>query len=165
MHSNLFQPACNQQNHQMYPRNVRLVSIRRQCGGLSLIEVLVSIAIMTAVLLAMYSVIPYCFKELQVNATQVQAIALGQQTLDALRNATQGKSPLPSATTAPVDQGDSFISSSSNPASGVFTITPNTCPLVQNGGTINQYDCLVTVVWTENGANESIKVESYVTAP
>lgn len=131
---------------------------------MTLIEVLISMVIMTVIVLSVAGLVPYSFNELQVNSAQIQAVAVGQQYLDALRNAKQGSNPLPSATTAPIDQGDSFVSGSANTDTGLFTVTPNTCPSV-NGGTINQYDCVVTVTWTENSQHDSIKVEDYVTAP
>jgi Tfp pilus assembly protein PilV len=131
--------------------------------GLTLMEALIAMILMGAVVVGLLGVIPYGYNEIQVNATQVQAIALGQQYLDALRNDLQTSQPLPTATTAPVDQGDSFMfmNGSANPASGSFNVTPNTCPLVS--GAFNQFDCVVTVTWTQNGKNESVKVESYVT--
>ncbi|MDQ6824926.1 MAG: prepilin-type N-terminal cleavage/methylation domain-containing protein [Candidatus Eremiobacteraeota bacterium] len=131
--------------------------------GFTLIEALISVLIMTTITLALLGLVPYGYNEIQVNATQVQAIALGQQYLDALRNAKQTNNPLPTATTAPVDQGNTFMTGSSNATSSVFTITPNPCPTALPGPTASQYDCSVTVTWTENGNNESIKVESYVT--
>jgi prepilin-type N-terminal cleavage/methylation domain-containing protein len=147
----------------MYSPIVR-PSRRTQSRGMSLIEVLISIVIMTAIILAVASMVPYGYQQLQVNATQVQAVAVGQQYLDAMRNGKQTNQPLPSATTAPIDQGDSFMNGSANAVSNVFTVTPNTCPIV-NGSTVNQYDCTVTVAWTQAGRNESVTVESYVTAP
>lgn len=135
----------------------------KRSRGFTLIEALISLVIMTAVMLALLGVVPYGFNEIQVNAVQVQAIALGQQYLDALRNAKQTNNVLPTATTAPVDQGNSFMSNTTNTGASVFTITPNTCPTAVPGPTVSQYDCSVTVTWTENGNNGSIQVESYVT--
>jgi Tfp pilus assembly protein PilV len=142
---------------------MRLLYNLRSRRGFSLIEALLSIVMMTAIVLALLGIIPYGFDEIQVNATQVQATALGQQYLDALRNAKQSKNPLPTATTAPVDQGDSFATGSTNTSSSTFNIAPNSCPVVTAGATASQYDCAVTVTWTENGQNESVKVETYVT--
>lgn len=119
--------------------------------------------LMTGIVLALLGVIPYGFNEVQVNATQVQATALGEQYLEALRNAKQTKNPLPTATTAPIDQGDSFMNGSTNAATSVFTITPNACPAAVAGANASEYDCSVTVTWTENGKSEATTVESYVT--
>jgi type II secretory pathway pseudopilin PulG len=138
----------------------RLTSSRR---GFTLIESLLSIVMMTAIVMALLGVLPFGFNEVQVNATQVQATAVGQQYLDALRNAKESNNPLPTATTAPVDQGDAFLTGASNTTASTFTITPNACPVANAGTSASQYDCAVTVTWTENGQSHSIKVETYVT--
>ena len=135
----------------------------KRSRGFTLIEALISVLIMATVSLALLGMVPYGYGEVQVNSTQVQAIAVGQQYLDALRYAKQTNNVLPSATTAPVDQGNTFMTSSANTTSSVFTITPNTCPTAITGPTASQYDCSVTVTWTENGTSGSVKVESYVT--
>jgi len=137
--------------------------LSKQSRGFSLIEALISVVIMATVTLALLGMVPYGYRQVQMNATQVQAIALGQQYLDALRNAKQVGNALPTATTAPVDQGNTFMTGSSNATSSVFTITPNPCPTAVAGLTASQYDCSVTVTWTENGTTDSVKVESYVT--
>ena len=131
--------------------------------GFTIVEALISVLIMVVVTLALLGMVPYGYGQVQQNATQVQAIALGQQYLDALRNAKQTNSTLPAATTAPVDQGNTFMTGSSNATSSVFTIAPNACPPVTAGPVVSQYDCSVTVTWTENGRSDTIKVESYVT--
>ena len=135
----------------------------RSSRGFSLIEALISMVLMTAIVLALLGAIPYGFNEVQVNATQIQATALGEQYLEALRNAKQTNNPLPTATTTPVDQGDSFMTGSQNASSSVFTIAPNTCPVKVPGANASEYDCSVTVTWTENGVSEATTVESYVT--
>jgi Tfp pilus assembly protein PilV len=131
--------------------------------GFSLIETLISMVLMTAIVMALLGVIPYGFNQVQVNATQVQATALGEQYLEALRNAKQTKNPLPTATTVPIDQGDSFVNGSTNATSSLFTVTPNTCPAAVTGANASEYDCSVTVTWTEDGHSEATTVESYVT--
>jgi Tfp pilus assembly protein PilV len=131
--------------------------------GFTIVEALISVLIMVVVTLALLGMVPYGYGQVQQNATQVQAIALGQQYLDALRNAKQTNSTLPAATTAPVDQGNTFMTGSLNATSSVFTIAPNACPTATAGPVASQYDCSVTVTWTENGRSDTIKVESYVT--
>jgi type II secretory pathway pseudopilin PulG len=135
----------------------------RRTRGFSLIEALISMVMIAAIVLALVGVVPYGFDEVQVNASQVQATAVAQQYLDALRNAKESNNPLPVATTAPIDQGNSFVSGSADSGGLVFTITPNTCPSVVTGTTASEYDCSVTVSWTENNQTDSTTVESYVT--
>jgi len=135
----------------------------KQSRGFTLIEALIAMVIMAIVALALLGMVPYGFGEVQQNSTQVQAVAVGQQYLDALRYAKQTKNVLPTATTAPVDQGNTFMTGSSNTTSSVFAIAPDTCPIAVTGLTASQYDCSVTVTWTENGKSDSVKVESYVT--
>lgn len=142
---------------------MRALANPRGCRGFSIIEALISIVIAAAIILALLGMVPYGFNAIQVNATQVQAVAIGQQYLDALRNAEQSGQVLPTATTAPVDQGDAFMTGSTNTSSSVFTIAPNTCPTASPGTYASQYDCAVTVTWAENGRNETVTVETYVT--
>lgn len=140
-----------------------MYSSARLQRGFSLIEALISIVIVAAILLALLGIIPYGFNQVQVNATQAQAIALGQQYLDVVRNAEQSNQPLPAATSVPIDQGDQFMQGSANSATSTFTITPNTCPLYNAGATASQYDCSVTVTWVEDGQSKTVRVETYVT--
>lgn len=135
----------------------------RRSRGFSIVEALLSIIIASSVILTLLGIVPYAFNEVQINASQVQAIALGQKYLDTLHNAEQSNQALPAATTAPLDQGDSYLTGVANSSSSVFTITPNACPTAIAGPTASQYDCAVTVTWTENGRNESITVEDNVT--
>jgi len=136
--------------------------VRRQ-RGFTLAEALVSIVISAVLVLGLLGIVPYGFNETQINSTQVEAIAVGQQYLDLLRNAEQSSLPLPAATTAPVDQGNGFMSNSASSTAASFTITPNSCPVVTAGTSANQYDCSVVVSWSQNGAAESVTVETYVT--
>lgn len=141
-----------------------LIGVRRNSGrGFTLVEALVSMVMMVAILLTLLGVVPYGFGEIQVNATQVQATAQGQQFLDALRNAKETNQPLPTATTVPIDQGNSFLTGASNTSSSAFTITPNACPTASAGTTASEYDCSVTVTWSENGQSHLTTVEGYVT--
>lgn len=143
---------------------MRFFTRTRRERGFTLIEALISIVIVAGAVLAFLGVIPYGFGEVQVNASQIQAIALGQRYLDTVHNAEESGQPLPTATTAPVDQGNSFLSGAADQASSVFTITPDTCPTVNSSTYVKQHDCSVTVTWTANNESQTIKVETYVSA-
>jgi Tfp pilus assembly protein PilV len=147
----------------MKTMHMLFVPSARRRRGFTIIEALISIVIAAGAVLAFVGMIPYGFEHIQVNASQVQAIALGQRYLDTVRNAEESSQPLPSATTVPVDQGDSFVTGAANASSPLFTITPDTCPVVNSSTYANQHDCSVTVTWTQNNESETIKVETYVT--
>ena len=120
--------------------------------------------VIALVVLAMGSITPYAFSQIQVNSTQAQAVALAQQVLDAQRNALEGGTALPTATTVPIDQGDSFLNNgSANNASGNFTVSPDACPQTTSGQYSNQRTCTVSVAWTENNQSKSLTVQSIVT--
>lgn len=131
--------------------------------GFSLVEALISISISALLVLGLLGIVPYGFNETQINSTQVQAVAVGQRYLDLVRNAEQTNQPLPSATTAPVDQGNGFVSNAAATGNSLFTVSPNACPLINAGTSASQYDCAVTVTWQQGGAAESMTVETYVT--
>lgn len=133
--------------------------------GFSLIEALIAMVILLLASLAMLSVVPFGFNNVETNSIQVQAVAVGQQYLDDERNAELHSAVMPTVTTAPIDPGHSFLAGSvSNSNYGNFTITPDGCATVQNAGTsANVYSCSVIVSWTQSGASRTTMVQSYVT--
>jgi type II secretory pathway pseudopilin PulG len=134
-----------------------------------LIEAMIAMIILLLVVLSTLSVVPFGFNSVATNAVHVQAVAVGQQFLDDERNAMLQNLPPPTATTVPIDPGESFVSNGQpNINYGNFEVTPNGCATVESGGTaisaVNTFTCSVTVSWTESGAPRSVVVQSYVTA-
>lgn len=117
-------------------------------------------------ILAFFAIVPFGFNNVQTNSVHAQAVAIAQQYLDDERNAKlQAGVVMPSATTSPVDPGQSYINHGiANRNYGNFTITPDGCATTQFTGTsANVYLCSVTVGWTEGGAARSVVEQSYVT--
>ena len=137
---------------------------RYRTRGFSIIEALLAIIVIAFAILAMGTITPYSFSQVQVNSTQVQAVAIAQQVLDAQRSWKLSGTTQPTATTVPIDQGNSFISGTQNNQSGNFNVSPDACPLTTAGTFSNQYTCSVTVTWTENNEPRSLTVQSIVTA-
>jgi type II secretory pathway pseudopilin PulG len=138
--------------------------------GFTLIEALIALTVLLLAVLAMFSVMPFGFSGALTNSIHVQAVATAQQYLederDALLNANTVA--MPSATTAPIDPGQSFVSTGAAAGSyGTFTVVPDGCSTVIYGsvgnGNVGVYSCSVTVSWTQGGASHSVSVQSYVT--
>ena len=137
----------------------------RRNRGFSLVEALVAMVVLLFMFLAMLSVVPFGFSSVQSNSIHVQAVAVAQQYLDDERNALLHAIAMPTATTAPIDPGQSFMANGvTNTNYGNFTITPDGCTTVQNAGTsASVYSCSAGVSWTQTGATKSVTVQGYVT--
>jgi len=73
-----------------------------------------------------------------------------------------GTTNLPAPPTVAIDSGDVFEGTGTAASSGgVFTIVGN-CPA--KSGSNAEFDCTVTVTWTESGSPRTVSVESYVTS-
>jgi len=135
--------------------------------GFTLIETLIAMIICFLAILATLSVVPFGFSNVQTNSVHAQAVAVAQRYLDDERNALlQLASAMPTATTVPIDPGQSFTNAGvSNSGYGNFTITPDGCVTKQFTGAsgANVYLCTVTVSWTESGALRSVTEQTYVT--
>ena len=108
-------------------------------------------------------VVPFAFNNVQMNAIEVQAVSVGQRFLDDERNAKLQSSVMPTATSVPIDAGQSFEGGNAGNF-GNFNVTPDGCATVQSPGlNTNVYSCSVDVTWTESGASRSVTVQSYVT--
>jgi prepilin-type N-terminal cleavage/methylation domain-containing protein len=140
---------------------------RGEQRGMTLIETMIAMVVLLLTLLALLSVVPFSFNNVQANALQVQAVSLGQQYLDDQRNAKLFAGVMPAATTSPIDTGQSFVNNGQAAKNyGNFTITPDGCASVADTGTganqVSVFSCSVVVSWTENGAGKSVTVQSYV---
>ena len=149
---------------------LKLEKPTRNRRGFTLIETLIAITVLFVAMMAMLSVIPFGFNAVQTNSIHVQAVAVGQQSLDDQRNAILHAAPMPVATTVPIDPGQSYLANGvSNKNYGNFAVAPNGCATVQMTGSpssqVNVYSCSVTVSWTESGASKSVTEQSYVIAP
>lgn len=132
--------------------------------GFTLIEGMVALLVVSIALVAMMGVIPVSFSQTQEDSYRIQAAAVGQQYLDAIRQSVQnnGNGSLPAApTNLAIDAGDMIDGSGSSAASpGAFALQSNACPLVS--GSLLRYDCAVTVSWSQGSASHSLVLETYV---
>lgn len=134
----------------------------------TIIEALIAIVLVVSAVLGLVAIVPATIGGTMRDSQRMQAIDVGQQYLDRIRvyAASSGKiTGLPAAPTdIAVDAGlsnqDSTIKAV-NP--GVFTITSNCTPAT---GAVSglEWDCVVTVAWTEASENRSVSVESYITS-
>jgi type II secretory pathway pseudopilin PulG len=135
----------------------------------TLIETMISLVVIFLAILAMLAVVPFAFTNVQTNSLEVQAVAVGQQFLDDERNASLLQIPLPSATTIPIDGGQSFSGDGVNDVGyGNFSVTPDGCTTKELTGSVllsgvDTYLCSATVSWTESKMTRSVTVQSYVT--
>ena len=153
----------------MHDTSHRLHRARRP-RGFTLIETMVAMVIMLLALLAMLAVVPFSSNNVQTNSLQVQAVSVGQQFLDDERNAKLHGVPMPSATTVPVDPGQSFVGRSGpNTGYGNFTVVPDGCATqVQTGiSGVNTFLCSVQVSWTVGSTTKpttrTVTVQTLVT--
>lgn len=137
-----------------------------QRRGFSLLETMMATVICVLAILAFFAVVPFGFSNIQTNAVHAQAVAIAQQYLDDQRNAKlQAGVPMPTATTFPIDPGQSFVNQGAvNSGYGNFVVSPDGCATKSfTGPSANVYLCSVTVAWTEGGAARSVVEQSYVT--
>jgi Tfp pilus assembly protein PilV len=131
----------------------------------TIIEALIAIVLVVSAVLGLVAIVPATIGGTMRDSQRMQAVDVGQQYLDRIRQyaATNGKiSSLPAAPTVTVDAGLSNQDSTVLAASpGVFTITPN-CSAAPNAVSGLEWDCVVTVTWTEASENRSVSVESYI---
>lgn len=138
----------------------------RSQRGFTIVEAIIAIVVLMIVALGLLAILPTSFNDTVRDSERVQAVAVGQQYLDALTEYVTNNgvdTGLPSAPTIAIDPGD-VMEGSGAPADspGNFTLTNNGCPAV--AGSQAEFDCVATVTWTEHGASRSVQVESYVTS-
>ena len=124
-----------------------------------MIESLLSLVLITFAMLSMFGLVSSAFGLTEQDSKHIQAVAAGQQYLDALRQATQNVQALPSAPVVNVDPGFGQTGSQIT-ATQTFSLTNNGCPIVT--GDKVMHNCVVTVSWTEAGASKSLTMQSDV---
>lgn len=133
--------------------------MKNMSRGFSVVESLISLVLITFAMLSMFGLVSSTFGLTEQDSEHIQAVAVGQQYLDTLRQATQNAQALPTAPTVSVDPGfgqtGSQITATQN-----FSLTNNSCPIVT--GDKVMHNCVVTVSWTEASAPKSVTVQSYV---
>jgi prepilin-type N-terminal cleavage/methylation domain-containing protein len=129
--------------------------------GYTLLEALISIVIFGIGLSTFFGLLPFSLHEVRHANVYLQAVSAGQQYLDSMRSSVEQSRPLPSATSIPIDGGDSVTGNGTvNASPGNFSIN-GTCTVVTPFTRLQQ--CTVYVNWTESGFARSYSVESYAT--
>ncbi len=139
---------------------------RTRSRGFTLIETMIAIIVCFLALLAMLSVVPFGFNNVQSNSIHAQAVAVAQHYLENEHNALLQHVAMPAATSAPIDAGQSFTNHGvANANYGNFTIAPDGCATISIAGTtgVNVYQCSVTISWPEGGSTRSLTEQSLVT--
>lgn len=134
--------------------------------GFSIIEALLSFVFTIIAILATLAITPISFTHTQSDAIQIQAVAAGQQYMDALRNYIQqhgSDANLPAPRPVAIDSGGVLAGTGGPAASmGNFDIDQAACP--QKNGSLFLYTCTVTVRWQQPaGTDRSISIQSYAT--
>lgn len=132
----------------------------RNARAFTLIEALIAIVILLLALLTMATVIPQSMNGVQRNLERTEATAQAQLYLDTVRNylANGGSvASLPTAPTPAIDAGSKYQASGTITGAGNYALTAS-CPTFGAAS----FDCTVTATWTEDGAQRTASVESYV---
>lgn len=126
---------------------------------------MLAIVIMLISVVMMFGIMPISFGYVRSDSERLQAVAAGQQYLDRLHQYVQrnGNVGLPAATTAQIDSGGVLNGSGAAAAAdGTMQISHNNCPTAASSASGLQFDCLVTVSWTEGGQGRTVRIESLI---
>ena len=118
--------------------------------------------ILVVLVVALLGVVPATYGYTEHCMLRVQAVAAGQQYLDAIRQyikTTGVDTGLPAAPIIPIDPGNGFLSHEAMQSPGTFSMAP-----VCSARSLFSFDCTVSVQWDENGIARSVQVESYITS-
>lgn len=131
----------------------------------TIIEAMIAMVVLMIAILGLLGLLPGSMNFVNRDSQRLQAIAVAQQYLDALRQcyaASGSKCVPPAAPVIAIDPGDQFMANDVDaPSVGNFNTT-GSCSL--SGASTRMYDCSVSVTWTQNNASRTVSVESYVTA-
>jgi type II secretory pathway pseudopilin PulG len=135
--------------------------MRRRCAAFTLVEALFSIVLFFLALGTFLTLLPYALESNAHDNYYLQAVAAGQEYLDALRDSVENNNPAPAAPAVSIDAGYSVTGDGiKNASPGNFQIT-GSCAFVPPSTTLQE--CTVNVQWTEGGMNRSYTVSSYAT--
>ena len=132
--------------------------------GFSLLEALCAIAALALAVMTFLALLPYALSANQHDSFYLQAVAAGQEYLDALRDAAEANAPKPPAPVVQIDAGYSvvdFFHNNHNASPGNFVISGQCAPMVDPLSDLR--DCSVTVQWPEYGQTRSYTTESFAT--
>lgn len=138
-------------------------SKRYERRGFSLLEALLSIALLFMAIGTFLTLLPYALQKNQHDSYYLQAVAAGQQYLDALRSSAEANGPQPTPAAVKIDAGFSVVdyyNNTPNQSPGNFQITGQ-CDPPPALSTLRY--CNVTVQWTEANQPRSYTTESYAT--
>jgi len=136
--------------------------LRYRRRGFSLLEALIAIALLFAAIGTFLSLLPFSLQKNQHDSYYLQAVAAGQQYLDALRSAVEANQAQPAFPVVAIDAGYSVVSlTTKNASPGNFDFTGSGCAPHQALSTLR--DCTVDVSWTEQGQKRTYVTESYAT--
>ena len=141
-----------------------LHATRHTRRGFTLLEALCAVAVLSIALGAFMSLFPYALSTNQHDSYYLQAVAAGQEYLDALRDAVEANAPKPAKPVVHMDAGYSvadFFHNIKNQSPADFIIDGNCAPPIDPLSSL--YDCTVTVSWPEYGQTRSYTTESYAT--
>jgi Tfp pilus assembly protein PilV len=129
--------------------------------GFSLLEALFAIALLFMAIGTFMSLFPYALQQNQHDSYYLQAVAAGQEYLDALRNATENGKVKPAPPVVAIDAGYSVVDKTSrNSSPGNFAIDGSCDPV---GQLSSLYHCWVSVTWPEAGQSRAYSTETYAT--
>ena len=155
---------------------MRTLSRRGARRGISLLESLVAMVMLTVAVLVLTTAYPYAFGRIGERDDELQAVSFGQQYIEQVRQQIRAGAITLSSATAPIDAGYPLAFGVRNypspgpsappaPAQlaspGNFTATAATTPTLS--ASANMYDVTVTVSWSFGGAARSVQLETIVT--
>jgi len=111
-----------------------------------------------AALSTFLSLLPAALQSNAHDSVYLQAVAAGQEYLDALRDSVENGTPQPSPPVVAIDPGGSVVGSGNITPTQFFSITGNCVPVPTSS---RLQHCTVTVSWPEAGQTRTFSIESF----